>query len=89
MVEEALKALSSADAPPTRDYLFEITVMVRIESRRFYWALARSVGLTLAATAILVLVAPRFERLWPAELPLGRSCKQPGAGASTAFACEC
>jgi hypothetical protein len=71
MLEDALKAVSAADAPAQRDRLFEIAVMARIERRHFHRVLARNAALALALTAILVLVAPGLDRLWPTELPLG------------------
>jgi len=71
MVENALKALSAAEAPPARDRLFEIAVLARIERRRFHRTLVRNAALALAAAAILALVRPGLDRLWPAELPLG------------------
>lgn len=71
MVEEALKVLSAAEAPPARDRLFEIAVMARIERRRFHRTLARNAALALVAAAILALVMPGLGKLWPAEVPLG------------------
>ena len=71
MVEESLKALSGAEAPPARDHLVETAVLARIERRRFHRALERTAALALAGAAILALVMPGLGQFWPAELPLG------------------
>lgn len=70
MVEDALKALSAAEAPPTRDRLFEIAVLARIERRRFHRTQVRNAALALGVGVILALARPSLDRLWPAQLPL-------------------
>jgi hypothetical protein len=71
MLEDALKALSAAEAPAARDRLFELAVMAQIERRRFHRVLVRNAALTLTLAAILALVMPGLDWLWPTELPLG------------------
>ena len=78
MIEDALKALSAADAPPARDQAFEIAVMARIERHRFRRALARNAALVLAASLVLALVMPVLAPLWQDWFTAGRTMLPPG-----------
>ena len=78
MLEDTLKALSAAAAPPARDLAFEIAVMARIERRRFHRALARNAALALAAGVILALVMPGLAPLWQAGFAAGSWMLLPG-----------
>lgn len=71
MLEDALKTLCAADAPPARDLAFEIAVMARIERRRFHRALARNTALMLAAALVMALAMPALAPLWQAGLTAG------------------
>ena len=71
MIEEALKAMSAADAPPAHDPAFEIAVLARIERRRFHRALLRNAAVTLASAMVLVLTMPQLAPLWQAGVAAG------------------
>jgi hypothetical protein len=66
MLEDALKALSDADAPPARDNGFEIAALARMERRRFHRSLMRGGLLTVAAILALALVMPGLALVWQA-----------------------
>ena len=63
MIEDVLKAMSAADAPPPRDRAFEIAVMVRLERYRFHRAVMRNAVVTVAVMIVLALVMPQMAPL--------------------------
>lgn len=67
MDDATLKNLLMADVPPS-DRSFALTVMKRIEQRRFRRELAQTAGLGAAAMALLWLLAPMVETAWRESL---------------------
>jgi len=68
MDDTELKALLAQDAPPARDFSFELAVMARIERHAFHRALLRNAGLAGLAALVLVLLAPSLETVWQQTL---------------------
>lgn len=64
MDDAGLKALLNADAPPARDFAFELAVMARIETRQFHRALLCNAGMAAFAALVLALLAPQLETVW-------------------------
>ncbi|MEO8300614.1 MAG: hypothetical protein ABI608_02405 [Rhizomicrobium sp.] len=64
MDDADLKALLTADSPPAADPRFVVTVMARIEQRRFRRELAMILGLGACAILLLALLAPSLEIIW-------------------------
>ena len=61
-----LEQFLRADLPPARDPLFRITVLARLESRRFRRQVAIMVGVGVAATALVTFNAAAINA-WLAE----------------------
>ena len=66
-MDDRLKAQWAADVPAS-DPRFVLTVMTRIEQRRFRRELASTVGLALGAVILLGLAAPSLELVWHASI---------------------
>ena len=66
MDEPVLKTVWAADVPAS-DPRFALAVMARIEQRRFRRELATTIGLTVAAMALLALLMPAVEIIWPTD----------------------
>ena len=66
-MDNRLKAQWAADVPAS-DPRFVLTVMTRIEQRRFRRELASTVGLALGAVILLGLAAPSLELVWHASI---------------------
>jgi len=66
-MDDRLKAQWAADVP-TSDPRFVLSVMARIEQRRFRRELATTVGLALCAVILLGLAAPSLELVWHASI---------------------
>ena len=64
MLEEAIKALSDADAPAARDPVFEVAVLARIERKNFQRSMALAGTITLAAILVLVFLMPKLIAIW-------------------------
>jgi hypothetical protein len=64
MDDTGLKSLLTADAPPARDFAFELAVMARIEKRQFRHSLLRNAGMAVLAALVLALLAPPLELVW-------------------------
>jgi len=65
---ERMAVMLAADAPAARDIAFEIAVLARIEQRRFRRGVAVSLGLAVAAAALLALVMPDIQVFWQADI---------------------
>jgi hypothetical protein len=63
MDEPVLKTVWAADVPAS-DPRFALAVMARIEQRRFRRELATTIGLAVAAMALLALAMPPLEIAW-------------------------
>lgn len=70
MNDTSLTALLAGNAPPASDPRFVVTVMARIEQRRFRRELAMTVGLALCAMGLLALLAPTLETAWRGSFAL-------------------
>ncbi|HWY60716.1 MAG TPA: hypothetical protein VNW15_02330 [Rhizomicrobium sp.] len=68
MDDAKLRALLNADTPPAADPRFVLTVMTRIEQRRFRRELAMTAGLTAIAALLLALLVPTLEIVWDRSL---------------------
>ncbi|HEY5347870.1 MAG TPA: hypothetical protein VIJ72_06730 [Rhizomicrobium sp.] len=58
---EKMAAMLAADAPAARDLAFELTVMDRIERRRFARGMALNLMLGLGAALVLAMLMPGFD----------------------------
>ena len=68
MDDTVLKSLLTADAPPARDFAFELAVMARIEKRQFQHSLLRNAGMAMLAALVLALLAPPLQLVWQHDL---------------------
>lgn len=68
--EQKLAALFAAEAPPARDYAFQVGVAQRIAARRAWLTVAALAPWAIAATAILWAFAPLAAGLAEGAEPL-------------------
>lgn len=67
MIDDDLRNLVAADAPPARDPAFELAVMARIERRQFHHALLQYAGISLVLALVLAFAAPMLQQIWQRE----------------------
>lgn len=71
--EQKLAALFAAEAPPARDYAFQVAVAQRIAARRAWLTVAALAPWAIAAAAVLWALAPLAGDLAEAAAPLVQS----------------